>query len=95
MTDDSGTIPQKRDRSTAPAAHRSEIERRADEIRGIAAKRTCKTINDLATAFGWNMETARHANQVLSLGPPDSKLRTGPAKVAQSCPKPVKKGSAK
>jgi hypothetical protein len=73
----------------------TELEARADEIRGIAAKRTCKTINDLAHELGWNMETARHANQVLSLGLPDSKLKTGPATAGQACPKPVKKGSAK
>ena len=73
----------------------SEIQTRADELRAIASKRTCKTINDLARELSWTMETARHANQVLSLGLPDSKLRTGPATAGQACPKPVKKGSAK
>ena len=65
--------------------------RRADEIRGVAAKPECKTINDLATAFGWNMETARHANQVLSLGLSDAKLQAGKRTEARSVPKPVKK----
>ena len=69
----------------------SELMRRADEIRGVAAKPECKTINDLATAFGWNMETARHANQVLSLGLSDAKLRDGKRKEAQAHPKPVSK----
>jgi hypothetical protein len=93
VTDDSGTIPQKRDRSTAPAAHRSEIERRADELRDVA--RACKTLNEFRAATGWNMETARHAREVLGLDLPDARLKTGPATVGRAVPKPVKKGSAK
>jgi hypothetical protein len=69
----------------------SEIIDRADEIRAIAHNPKCKTINDLATAFGWNMETARHANQVLSLGLGDARLQTGPKTEARSVPKPVKR----
>ena len=88
-------IPANRDSSMANAAHRSELETRADEIRGIAAKRTCKNINDLAHELGWNMETARHANQVLSLGLPDAKLKTGPATAGRAVPKPVKKAGGK
>jgi hypothetical protein len=71
----------------------SEIIERADEIRAIAAK--CKTLNDLARAFGWNMETARHAREVLGLDLPDAKLRTGPATAGQACPKPTKKQGGK
>jgi hypothetical protein len=89
VTDDSGTIPQKRDRSTAPAAHGSEIETRAEELRDIA--RACATLNDFAKATGWTMEIARHANQALSLGLPDAKLKTGPATAGRAVPKPVKR----
>ena len=66
----------------------SELIDRADEIRGLAQK--CKTINDLATVMVWNMETARHANQVLSLGLSDAKLQGGKRTEARSVPKPVK-----
>ena len=68
----------------------SEIDRRADEIRAIAHNPKCKTVNDLARAFGWNMETARHANQVLSLGLGDAKLQAGKRTEARSVPKPQK-----
>lgn len=73
----------------------SEITRRADEIRGVAASPSCKTVNDLAKAFGWTMETARHANKELSLKLPPSRLRGGELRAAQSCPKPAKKGAGK
>jgi hypothetical protein len=89
VTDDSGTIPQKRDRSTAPAAHRSEIERRSEELRDIA--RACTNLNEFAKAVGWRMEIARHANQVLSLGLGDARLQTGPKTEAKAVPKPVKR----
>lgn len=69
----------------------SEIERRADEIRAIAAKPSCKTINDLARVMSWSMETARWANQALSLGLPDAKLRAGKPTVGQAVPKPTKR----
>jgi len=68
----------------------SELEDRADEIRGVAAKPECKTINDLAAAFGWNMETARHCNAILSLGLADAKLQAGKRTEARSVPKPTK-----
>jgi hypothetical protein len=71
----------------------SEIIERADEIRAIAAK--CKTLNDLAKAMFWNMETARHAREVLGLDLPDARLKTGPATAGRAVPKPVKKSSAK
>lgn len=93
VTDDSGTIPQKRDRSTAPAVHRSEIERRADELRDVA--RACKTLNEFRAATGWNMETARHAREVLGLDLPDAKLRAGPPTAGQANPKQPKKGATK
>ena len=69
----------------------SEIEDRAAEIRAIAHNPKCKTINDLAKAFGWNMETARHAREVLGLDLPDARLPTGPATAGQAHPKPVKR----
>jgi hypothetical protein len=68
----------------------SEIDQRADEIRAIAAKPSCKTINDLAKHLGWSMEVTRHANTVLGLGLADAKLRTGPRTEARSVPKPQK-----
>ena len=67
----------------------SEIIDRADEIRAIAAK--CKTLNEFRALTGWNMETARHAREVLGLDLPDARLKTGPAKAAQAHPKPVKR----
>lgn len=71
----------------------SEIEDRADEIRGIAE--SCKTINDLAKRCGWSMETARHANATLALGLTHARLRGGELKVGEACPKPQKaKGKA-
>ena len=94
MTDNS-QLNRDRDSSKANAAHRSELETRADEIRGIAAKRTCKNINDLAHELGWNMETARHANQVLALNLPDAKLRAGPPTAGQANPKQPKKQAGK
>lgn len=69
----------------------SEIQQRADELKQTA--QGCSTLNEFAKAVGWNMETARHANSVLALNLPDAKLKTGPVKVAQSCPKPVKKSA--
>lgn len=73
----------------------SELETRADEIRGIAAKPSCKTVNDLARELSWTMETARWANTVLGLDLPDAKLRAGPPTVGQANPKPTKKGATK
>jgi len=67
----------------------SEIEDRAARIRAIAE--TCLTVNELAKRLGWNMETARHANQVLSLNLPDARLQTGPRTEAKAVPKPVKR----
>ena len=67
----------------------SEIQTRATELRAIAAK--CKTINEFRAATGWNMETARHANQVLALNLPDAKLRAGKPTVGQAVPKPTKR----
>ena len=67
----------------------SEIEDRADELRAIAAK--CKTINEFRAATGWNMETARHAREVLGLDLPDAKLRAGKPTVGQAVPKPTKR----
>ena len=69
----------------------TELEARKDEIKVTAA--SCKTVNDLARAMLWNMETARHANAILSLGLPDAKLRGGVRREAQVCPKPKKKGT--
>jgi hypothetical protein len=69
----------------------SEIQRRADELRDVA--RACATLNDFAKATGWTMEIARHANQALSLGLPDAKLKTGPATAGRAVPKPTKKGA--
>jgi hypothetical protein len=71
----------------------SELETRADEIRGIA--QSCKTINDLAKRLGWSMEITRHANTVLSLDLPDARLKTGPATAGRAVPKPTKKGAGK
>ena len=71
----------------------SELIDRADELRAIAAK--CKTINEFRAATGWNMETARHAREVLGLDLPDAKLRTGPATAGRAVPKPVKKAGGK
>ena len=67
----------------------SEIIDRADELRAIAAK--CKTINEFRAATGWNMETARHAREVLGLDLPDAKLRAGPPTAGQAVPKPTKR----
>lgn len=67
----------------------SEIQTRADELRAIAAK--CKNLNDFARVTGFPMEIARHTRDILGLELPDAKLRTGPAKVAQAHPKPVKR----
>jgi len=91
VTSDNSQLNRDRDSSKASAAHRSELETRADEIRGIAAKRTVKNINDLARELSWNMETARWANQVLSLGLGDARLQTGPRTEAKAVPKPVKR----
>ena len=71
----------------------SEIQDRADEIRGIA--QSCKTINDLARKLGWSMEVTRHANVVLNLELPDAKLQAGKRTEARSVPKPVKKQGGK
>lgn len=71
----------------------SEITRRAEELRDVA--RACATLNDFARETGWTMEIARHANQALSLGLPDAKLRTGPATAGRAVPKPVKKAGGK
>lgn len=73
----------------------SELQDRAAEIRAIAHNPKCKTVNDLAKAFGWTMEIARHANQVLALNLPDAKLRAGPPTAGQANPKPTKKGATK
>ena len=73
----------------------SELQDRAAEIRAIAHNPKCKTVNDLAKAFGWNMETARHAREVLGLDLPDAKLRAGPPTAGQANPKPTKKGATK
>ena len=88
-------IPANRDSSKANAAHRSELETRADELRAIAAKPSCKTLNDFAKATGFSMEIARHAREVLGLDLPDAKLRTGPATAGRAVPKPVKKQGGK
>ena len=71
----------------------SEIIDRADELRAIAAK--CKTINEFRAATGWNMETARHAREVLGLNLPDAKLRAGPPTAGQANPKQPKKQAGK
>ena len=71
----------------------SEIIDRADELRAIAAK--CKTLNEFRALTGWNMETARHAREVLGLDLPDAKLRAGPPTAGQANPKPTKKGATK
>ena len=67
----------------------TELEARKDEIKVTAA--SCKTVNDLARAMLWNMETARHCNTILSLGLPDAKLRGGVRREAMAVPKPVKR----
>ena len=69
----------------------SEIEDRADELRAIAAKPSCKTLNDFAKATGFSMEIARHAREVLGLDLPDAKLRAGPPTAGQAVPKPTKR----
>jgi len=66
----------------------SELEDRAEELRAIA--KACKTLNDFSAATGWNMETCRHARQVLSLDLPDAKLQAGKRTEARSVPKPQK-----
>ena len=71
----------------------SEIQTRADELRAIA--KGCKNLNEFRALTGWNMETARHAREVLGLDLPDAKLRTGPATAGQACPKPTKKQGGK
>ena len=71
----------------------SELIDRADELRAIAAK--CKNINEFRAATGWNMETARHAREVLGLDLPDAKLRAGPPTVGQANPKQPKKQAGK
>ncbi len=88
-------IPANRDSSKAGAAHGSELESRADEIRAIAAKPSCKTINDLSRLTGFNMETARHWNVELGLNLPDARLRTGPRTEAKANPKQPKKQGGK
>lgn len=73
----------------------SEIETRADELRAIAAK--CDTVQDFWKATGWtDIQSAHRANEVLKLGLPIIRKsgRTGPPKVAQSCPKPTGKGKS-
>ena len=82
-------IPANRDSSKANAAHRSELETRADELRAIAAK--CKTINEFARELSWSMEVSRHAREVLGLDLPDAKLRAGKPTVGQAVPKPTKR----
>lgn len=69
----------------------SEIIDRADELRAIAAKPSCKTLNDFAKATGFSMEIARHAREVLGLDLPDAKLRAGPPTAGQAVPKPTKR----
>jgi hypothetical protein len=71
----------------------SEIERRSEELRDIA--RACTNLNEFAKAVGWRMETARHANTVLSLNLPDARLRAGPATEAKANPKQPKKQGGK
>ena len=66
----------------------SELQDRADEIRGLA--QSCKTINDLAKRLCWSMEVTRHANTVLGLGLADAKLQAGKRTEARSVPKPQK-----
>lgn len=68
----------------------SELARRADEIR--AAAKSCVTLIDLANAFGWHIQTARHANQALELGLPEKALRPAAEKhVGVAHPKPTKR----
>ena len=72
----------------------SEIENRADELRAIASK--CATLQEFWKATGWtDVQAAHRANEVLKLNLPIIRKsgRTGPPKVAQSCPKPAKKGA--
>lgn len=88
-------IPANRDSSKANAARRSELETRADELRAIAAKPSCKTLNDFAKATGFSMEIARHAREVLGLNLPDAKLRAGPPTAGQANPKQPKKQAGK
>ena len=88
-------IPANRDSSKANAARRSELETRADELRAIAAKPSCKTLNDFAKATGFSMEIARHAREVLGLDLPDAKLRAGPPAAGQANPKQPKKQAGK
>lgn len=71
----------------------SEIIDRADELRAIA--KGCKTLNEFRALTGWNMETARHAREVLGLDLPDARLKTGPATAGRAVPKPVKKQGGK
>ena len=74
----------------------SELQSRAAEIRAIAHNPKCRTIIDLARAFGWSMEIARHANTELNLGLPEAGLRPAGAKVeGRAHPKPTKKGAGK
>lgn len=72
----------------------SEITDRADELRAIAAD--CDTVQDFARKLNWHMQSAHRANEVLKLGLPIIRKsgRTGPPKVAQSCPKPTGKAKA-
>jgi hypothetical protein len=69
----------------------SEIEDRADELRAIAAKPSCKTLNDFARVTGFSMEIARHTRDILALNLPDARLKAGPATEAKANPKQPKK----
>jgi hypothetical protein len=71
----------------------NEILARADELRAVAAK--CATLQDFARRMNWPIQSAHRANEVLKLNLPIIRKsgRTGPPKVAQSCPKPAKKGA--
>lgn len=89
MTSDNSYLNPERDKAKAAAAHGSELERRADELRDVA--RACATINDFARAAGFSMEVARHARSVLNLDLPDAKLQAGKRTEARAVPKPTKK----
>ena len=67
----------------------SEITERANELRQIA--KGCATVTDLARKLKWNQESARAANEQLSLGLGDVKLNRGGApREGMAVPKPTK-----
>jgi len=65
----------------------NEIESRADELRAAAS--TCDTRAQFRRKYpDWPMECINHAISTLGLTFKRDGEKTGPAKIAQACPKP-------